>query len=110
MLVPVYLLFAALAIAIAIFAFRRPPVAPTGKLRRWIWGTIALLSLGLAVLFAFAYYDHYWRWRDCFNELGRCYDPQTQMVFLEQAGIVWGGMTAMALVAAVMFLAIAWRR
>jgi hypothetical protein len=32
------------------------------------------------VLFAFAYYDRYWRWRDCFNELGRCYDPASQDV------------------------------
>ncbi|UVK45164.1 hypothetical protein BPNPMPFG_000668 [Mesorhizobium sp. AR07] len=25
------------------------------------------------------------------NELGRCYDPEGGEVFLEQAGLVWGG-------------------
>jgi hypothetical protein len=31
--------------------------------------------VGLGLLFAAAFYDRYWRWRDCFNELGRCFDP-----------------------------------
>jgi hypothetical protein len=26
----------------------------------------------LGALFAVAYHDRYWRWRECFNELGRC--------------------------------------
>ncbi|WP_428542411.1 hypothetical protein [Profundibacter sp.] len=43
----------------------------------------------MAALFGFAYFDRYYRWRDCFNELGRCYDPQTGMVYVEQAGLVW---------------------
>ena len=50
--------------------------------------TIAVL-LGFVALFGFAYYDRYYRWRDCFNELGRCYDSQTGMVYVEQAGLVW---------------------
>ena len=48
-------------------------------------------------LFAVAFHDRYWRWRDCFNELGRCYDPVSQNVYLEQAGTVWGGLAAIFL-------------
>ena len=42
-----------------------------------------------SILFTLAFHDRYWRWRDCFNELGRCYDSDSQQVFLEQAGLVW---------------------
>jgi hypothetical protein len=58
-----------------------------------------LLLTGMGVLFALAYYGRYWRWRDCFNELGRCYDPVSQDVYLEQAGLVWGGFAAIFLLA-----------
>ena len=43
-----------------------------------------------ALLFTLAWHDRYWLWRDCFNELGRCYDSESGEVFLEQAGLVWG--------------------
>ncbi len=39
---------------------------------------IAIL-LGMAALFGFAYFDRYYRWCDCFNDLGRCYDVQTAL-------------------------------
>ncbi len=52
---------------------------------------IAVLA-GLAAMFAFAYYDRYFRWRDCFNDLGRCYDSDSGQVYLEQAGLVWMGL------------------
>lgn len=48
-----------------------------------------VLGGGVLGLSAFAYYEQYFRWRGCFNELGRCYDSASGMVFLEQAGIVW---------------------
>lgn len=54
---------------------------------------------------AFLFFDRYWIWRRCFNELGRCYDPESQQVFLEQAGLVWG---SLALVSTAM-AAICWR-
>lgn len=62
---------------------------------------VALLLMGLAILFGIAFHDRYWRWRDCFNELGRCYDPQSQDVFLEQAGVAWGSLTLVCAAAAV---------
>jgi hypothetical protein len=67
---------------------------------------LAAFSLALAALFGCAFYTRYWIWRDCFNELGRCYDPSGDTVLLEQSGIIWGCMTAIAFGAA----AILWRR
>jgi hypothetical protein len=58
----------------------------------------ALLGAALvsfSALLALAFYDRYWRWRDCFNELGRCYDPTTQNVYLEQAGGIYGALAAL---------------
>ncbi len=55
------------------------------------------LVLGLAAVCAEAFYDRYWRWRGCFNELGRCYDPGSGMVLVEQAGAIWGGATVLCL-------------
>jgi len=53
---------------------------------RWLTALIFfVLSCGSTVF----YFDRYWKWRDCFNELGRCYDAGTQMVYFEQAGLVW---------------------
>ncbi|WP_456620723.1 MULTISPECIES: hypothetical protein [unclassified Bradyrhizobium] len=66
---------------------------------RWLRGILGVALVGLGVLFALAFEARYWRWRDCFNELGRCYDPVSQDVYLEQAGLVWGGLAAISLLA-----------
>jgi hypothetical protein len=67
---------------------------------------LPVVSLALSGLFSWAFYTRYWIWRDCFNELGRCYDPVGQVVLLEQSGLIWGSMTAIALAATVVL----WRR
>jgi hypothetical protein len=54
--------------------------------------------------FAYAWYDRYWLWRDCFNELGRCYDPESQQVYLEQAGLVWVMLTGISLLCLAFFI------
>lgn len=46
-----------------------------------------------------AYYFRYFKWRECFNQLGRCYDPETGQVLLQQAGLVWGSAALLTLVA-----------
>ncbi|TBX20725.1 hypothetical protein TK43_13955 [Roseovarius sp. JS7-11] len=51
-------------------------------------------------MFTWAFYERYWRHRDCFNDLGRCYDPETQTVITESAAF-WG---VFAMVFAVVFL------
>lgn len=61
---------------------------------------LTAVALALAVFAGWNAYDRWWRHRGCFNELGRCFDPATGEVYLEQAGLVWGGLAALALLAA----------
>jgi hypothetical protein len=72
-------------------------------MRRAILAMFAFVSGGLAAVFTYAWYDRYWLWRACFNELGRCYDPESQQVFLEQAGLVWGLFTGISLLLLALF-------
>ncbi|EIM29093.1 hypothetical protein [Microvirga lotononidis] len=65
--------------------------------RRWQLRSAArlgvlILWLVLALVCSFAFYDRYWLWRDCFNELGRCYDSNAG-VMVEQSGLIWGILT-----------------
>ncbi len=62
---------------------------------------IAVALLGVSSLFWIAYYTQYFKWRHCFNDLGRCYDPETGVVFLEQAGFVWSLMAVLTLAASI---------
>jgi hypothetical protein len=56
---------------------------------------LGAISALVAGIFLLAYYDRYWKWRDCFNELGRCWDSATEQVYVEQAGMIWGGGAAL---------------
>lgn len=67
----------------------------------WIGGGL-LSALGLAS--ALLFHQHYWTKRGCFNELGRCWDQASQTVYLEQSGVVWGGMASVFLVAGIALL------
>ncbi len=49
----------------------------------------SLISLGLAFAFGYLYYARYFKWRNCFNELGRCFDDDAGIVYLEQSGAAW---------------------
>jgi hypothetical protein len=51
-----------------------------------------LAWFGLTAACALFFYERYWRWRDCFNELGRCYDTY-KGVMTEAAGPIWGTLT-----------------
>ncbi len=53
---------------------------------------ISIVFFACATFFGFAYYDRYHKWRDCFNDQGRCFDPETASVYIEGAGMVWGMM------------------
>ncbi|MEQ8367434.1 MAG: hypothetical protein RIB61_12055 [Roseicyclus sp.] len=46
----------------------------------------------MSIVFVIAFHNRYYRWRDCFNELGRCYDPNTTTVYTT-SGLVWGGVS-----------------
>jgi len=65
----------------------------------------SLACLGLAIACGYAWYTQYFRWRDCFNELGRCFDEATGVVVSEQSGAVWLALTVLALAAS---LGLAW--
>ena len=71
---------------------------------------LPLLWLPFALFFAWAWYDRYWRWRDCFNELGRCFDPTEGVVYLEQSGVIWGGTAALCIAGFLISLALGLRR
>ena len=43
--------------------------------------TTFILSSLLGLYFAYAFYEHFLKWIDCFNDQGRCYDPVTQTVY-----------------------------
>jgi hypothetical protein len=63
---------------------------------RIVYFLFTACALCFAALFGWAFYEFYWRWRDCFNELGRCYDPVGQAVMTDSA-FVWGLMAVVAL-------------
>ncbi len=52
-----------------------------------------LLSLGLfsviSILFGYLYYSQYYKWIDCFNELGRCYNPDNTGIVYTRSGQIW---------------------
>jgi hypothetical protein len=75
------------------------------RFRQVLSWLLAGIFMSFGLLFLLAFHDRYWRWRDCFNELGRCYDPVSQDVYLEQAGVVWGGFAAACLMGGI-FLAL----
>lgn len=57
----------------------------------------SLVFLGLAFVFGYFYYVQYFKWRNCFNELGRCFDDNSGVVYLEQSGAIWFLLTVLAL-------------
>jgi hypothetical protein len=65
---------------------------------RYVQMLLGSALIGLGALAGLAFYDRYWRWRGCFNELGRCFDPVSQDVYLEQAGGVYGGLALLSTV------------
>lgn len=59
--------------------------ATLGRIVSW---AITGVYFGLAALFAFGFYDRFWRWRHEFNELGRYYDAETQQVFHDNSFVL----------------------
>ncbi|WP_050931622.1 hypothetical protein [Aestuariivita boseongensis] len=59
-----------------------------------------LVFLLLTVVFGYFYYAQYVRWRDCFDQTGRCFDAASGTVYLEQSGVAWLTLTAASLAVA----------
>ena len=56
----------------------------------------AAILLWLSIIFGYFYYVGYWERRDCFNEMGRCFDADSGVVYLEQSGAIWLFATVLA--------------
>lgn len=50
---------------------------------------MAVAYLGLAALFGYLAWLRYFRWADCFNELGRCYSPDDSGEVYTTGGLGW---------------------
>ncbi|WP_422027383.1 hypothetical protein [Roseovarius sp.] len=61
---------------------------------------LSLLCLGLSGAFGYLCYVQYFRWRHCFNELGRCFDAESGVVYREQSGLAWLSLALLSLGAA----------
>lgn len=68
------------------------------------WFAGAASAAMLAAFFLAVFHDRYWRHRDCFNELGRCWSEEEQQVFVEAAGWIWGAPALAFAVGAVLLL------
>lgn len=58
---------------------------------------LSVACLGLFVVFGALFHLQYFRWRDCFNEQGRCFDAEAGVVYVEQSGAIWGALAGVAL-------------
>ncbi|GAA6189982.1 hypothetical protein [Litorivita sp. NS0012-18] len=64
---------------------------------------VLLFALSAAGCFA-AFYHLSYKWRACFNEAGRCFDPLSGAVYTAQSGGVWLGLGALCSMAALYLL------
>ncbi|HCU25790.1 MAG TPA: hypothetical protein DF383_12300, partial [Deltaproteobacteria bacterium] len=59
----------------------------------WALKFISLLSFSAGLLSLWFFYEFYWRWRDCFNEAGRCFVPEEAVVY-DASSVFWIGLAA----------------
>ena len=87
----------------------RRPGRPRGKpMRQSIIAALTGFWLCCALFFGWLFYERYWRWLDCFNELGRCFDPESDTVAMD-SNSMYGLAAALALVLALL-AAVSWLR
>ena len=67
---------------------------------------VAAFLFAVSAILWFMYYAQYFQWRSCFNEMGRCFDPQTSVVYHAQSGIAW---LALAVFASALCVIQIWR-
>ena len=77
-------------------------------MRRIAIAAIISFLLGCALFFGWLFYERYWRWLDCFNDLGRCFDPESETVATDRNSM-YGLASALALVLALL-AAVCWPR
>jgi hypothetical protein len=57
---------------------------------------LSLIMLSLSLFLAYGWYTQYYIRRACFNEMGRCLDPETGVIYLEQSGAIWLSLAVLA--------------
>jgi hypothetical protein len=77
-------------------------------MRRIAIAAIIIFLLGCALFVGWLFYERYWRWLDCFNELGRWFDPESETVATD-SNFMYGLASALALVLAPL-AAVSWPR
>lgn len=80
---------------------------PKGRTRPLLGAAIG--SIGF-VGFLYLFYARYYKWRDCFDDLRPCHDPDGSGDVYTVAGIFWGCFSVPFLILAVSSLIILWRR
>lgn len=53
--------------------------------RLFLMGILGILG----ALCSYGYYAQFYKWRGCFNEAGRCFDPDSGLVYHTQSGPAW---------------------
>ena len=49
---------------------------------------LLLISSLLSAIFLWIWYTQYYQWIDCFNEFGRCFNPNDSVVYTDSS-FVW---------------------
>ncbi|OAN65117.1 hypothetical protein A8B83_06530 [Rhodobacteraceae bacterium EhC02] len=57
---------------------------------------LSLIMLSLSLFLAYGWYTQYYIRRACFNEMGRCLEPETGVIYLEQSGAIWLSLAVLA--------------
>jgi hypothetical protein len=70
-------------------------------MRRNVLAALTGFWLCCALFFGWMFYERYWRWLGCFNELGRCFDPESETVATD-SNSMYGLLAAVALVLALL--------
>lgn len=53
-----------------------------------IYGIKSVINFALSGFFVYAFYFRFYKWINCFNENGKCYDPVNKEVYTD-SGIIW---------------------
>lgn len=80
--------------------------------RDLVKATVALWCT-LSAWFFYVFYIRYFAWRNCFNELGRCYNPDGSEEVYTTSGFVWvipAMLFGLLGIASVLFLAFSRRK
>ena len=72
----------------------------------FVWAALSVLS---ALVAGWLYYLIYWRWRDCFNEEGRCFIAQSAVVLHESTGPIYLSLAILSILSACAGMAVGLR-